>query len=238
MPTERPAHAAAVAMPMVSTTVGRRRRRPIMLRPTPSSTKVTDSETNGAVASVKQGEGHDRDRGREQVGEEHPYGLHDGTLPGRLIRPQVEAGREPEPGFRMVADDSGDRLRLSVTETGRDETTMDVQVLKPRTRFVAGGAITDTIGRGSPRASSSIKRRAVPGRNSVRRSFAVTKSDTGLPARCDRSRRCTSLALMAPASPGCAGSRDCAGSRAGTDVCWRGTPWPPILRAREPSRPG
>jgi hypothetical protein len=30
----------------------------------------------------------------------------------------------------MLADDAGDRRRLGVTETGDDETTMDVGVLK------------------------------------------------------------------------------------------------------------
>jgi hypothetical protein len=46
------------------------------------------------------------------------------------------------------------------------------------------GATTETIGRGSPRASRSISnlRRTVPGRTSGRRSFDTTRSNAGPPA--------------------------------------------------------
>ncbi len=96
-----------------------------------------------AVARAKKAKGHDRDRCREQVGEEHPHRLHDGALPGRLTRSQVDGSCDLEPGFRMLADDAGNRLRLRVAETGGDETVVEGLVLLARVRLVACPLLSD-----------------------------------------------------------------------------------------------
>ena len=80
-------------------------------------------------AQGEQGEGHNRDRRREQVGDEHPCGLHDGTLPGRISCPQINAGRELD-----WFPDAGRRFRRPSPprchQTSGDETTTDVLVLE------------------------------------------------------------------------------------------------------------